>query len=111
MFHLIPVLPILLSHDPEWDKLDLIVNCEEYVPDDWGEEYKKAIEANVRGLYNLHRYFGNRVLTISTTEVTKNQKSFTPYTFSKFGAEAVSQVNGGKIVRIPPYTGMGLFFT
>jgi len=91
---------------------DLIVNCAGLTSiDECEKDKKKAFTLNVSGLANLHNVFGSRVVCISSdhvfsgryftapTEKTK-PKPINYYGWSKFGAEQISEISGGKIIRL-----------
>lgn len=93
--------------------LDLIVNCAAMSGIEECElNQKKAFEVNVKGLYNLHKVFGSRVLNISTDQVfSGSQWAFLPvensipnpinwYGKTKWGAEIESKDDGGKTIRL-----------
>jgi len=92
--------------------LGLVVNCAALSGiEDCAKDYDKAIKVNVRGLANLHKVFGERVLNISSDQVFSGKSWWLPnentktspinnYGWSKVGAEAVSEVNGGKTIRL-----------
>jgi len=90
---------------------DLIVNLAAITSiDECERNYPKAIQVNVNGTSNLHKAFGDRVLTVSSDQVfngksCRNNEHSTPspinnYGFTKVGAEAVSNIYGGKIIRL-----------
>lgn len=92
--------------------LDIIVNCAAVASvDKCQEDYQKAIQTNVRGLENIHREFGSRVLNIGSDHVfdgkfhwmLPTERSATlpqnNYGFTKIGAEAISSINNGKTIR------------
>jgi len=95
-----------------WGEFDLIVNCAALSGiEDCTKDYDKAIKVNVRGLANLHKVFGERVLSISSDQVFSGKSWWLPnentktspinnYGWSKVGAEVVSEVNGGKTLRL-----------
>ena len=94
--------------------IDLIINCAAIssIPE-CEENYDHAIAVNVRGLDNLHKVFGERVLNISSdyvfsgslvdgelpTEKT-DPDPINAYGFTKMGAETVSIANEGKTLRL-----------
>ncbi len=93
--------------------VDIIVNCAAISsPDQCELDYNKAISVNVHGLNNLHAVFGLKVLNIGSDFVFGNTKWFLPkestkpslpmgaYAFSKLGAESISNVWGGKTIRL-----------
>lgn len=93
--------------------IDIIVNCAAMSSINECEYNRdNAFMVNVRGLATLHDVFGNRVLNLSTDQVFSGKWSlFAPaektkpspvnrYGFSKFGAEAVSSISGGKTIRL-----------
>ena len=95
------------------EELDLIVNCAAMSGIEECElNPKKAFDVNVRGLVNLHRVFGSRVLNISTDQVfSGNHFGFLPterttpcpvnnYGFTKWGAEINSKDDKGKTIRL-----------
>ncbi len=97
---------------PYLGRFSLIVNCAgtSSIPECEKNE-KQAFEVNVRGLAKLHQVFGDRVLTISSDHVFSGGGLFLPtektkpnpvnvYGFSKHGAEAVSEIEGGKVLRL-----------
>lgn len=95
-----------------WGKPDLIVNCAGLTSiDECEKDETKAYALNVRGLSNLHGIFGNRVLHISSDQVFSGKYFLAPtestkpkpinyYGYSKWGSEQVSEVMGGKIIRL-----------
>jgi len=95
-----------------WGELDLVVNCAALSGiEDCAQSYDLAIKVNVRGLSKLHKVFGERVLNISTDQVFSGKSWWLPnentkvspinnYGWSKVGAEAISKVNNGKILRL-----------
>lgn len=99
---------LLAYHEP----FDVIVNCAAISSIDACEsDFEKAIEVNKRGLHNLHKVFGSRILNISSDQVFSGNDWFLPkensyrspvnnYGFSKLGAEEVSRVDGGKTLRL-----------
>ncbi len=95
--------------------IDIIVNCASVSSITRCEdEYDEAIQVNVRGLDNLHHVFGDRVLNISSDHVFNGNfgedeelpteetdpDPINAYGFTKMGAEAVSQANEGKTIRL-----------
>lgn len=91
---------------------DIVVNCAAIASvDKCQTDYSKAIQTNVRGLENLHREYGSRVLNIGSDHVfdgkfhwmLPTERSATlpqnNYGFTKVGAEAVSYINNGKTIR------------
>lgn len=97
---------------PYLGKFSLIVNCAgiSSIPECERNE-KQAFDVNVRGLARLHQVFGDRVLTLSSDHVFSGGGIFLPtektkpkpvnvYGFSKLGAEAVSEIEGGKVIRL-----------
>lgn len=91
---------------------DLIVNCAGLTSiDECEKDEKKAFALNVSGLANLHNVFGSRVVCISSDHVFSGKYFLAPtektkpspinyYGWSKFGAEQISEMNGGKIIRL-----------
>ena len=90
---------------------DLIVNLAGISSiEECEKNYPKAIQVNVNGTSNLHKVFGDRVLTVSSDQVfdgtscrNNEHSTLSPinnYGFTKVGAEAVSNINGGKIIRL-----------
>lgn len=94
---------------------DIIINCASISDVDRCEENpQRAIEVNVRGLHNLFSVFGSNILNISSDYVFSGrgllnwflpherspQNPVNVYGFSKFGAEALSNVFGGKTLRL-----------
>lgn len=98
--------------DGNYNGLDVIVNCAAISSIDECEgNYEKAIKVNVHGLSNLHKVFGDRVLNISTDHVFNGRNWLLPregttpapinsYGLTKFASEGVSQVFGGKTIRL-----------
>lgn len=98
----------------KYGEIDLIVNCASVSSiTKCEEEYDNAIQVNVRGLDNLHHVFGDRVLNISSDHVFSGNfgdgilpteetdpDPINAYGFTKMGAEAVSQANEGKTIRL-----------
>lgn len=96
----------------EEQNYDVIVNCAGITSiDECEENQKHATEVNVRGNFYLHEICGNRVLTISSDYVFPGSGFFRPKEnsllspvnhcgWTKVGAEAVSRVNGGKVIRL-----------
>lgn len=92
--------------------LDVIVNCVAISSiDECEKDYEKAINVNVNGLTNLHRVFGSRVLNLSSDQVYSGKGWFPPaenknpypingYGMTKFASEGVSDVFGGKTIRL-----------
>lgn len=95
--------------------IDIIVNCASISSITKCEDnYDNAIQVNVRGLDNLHHVFGDRVLNISSDHVFNGNfgedeelpteetdpDPINAYGFTKMGAEAVSQANEGKTIRL-----------
>lgn len=92
--------------------LNVIVNCAAVSSIDACEaDYDHALKVNVHGLSYLHKEFGSRVLNISTDQVFSGKSWFLPkensfrepvnnYGYTKLGAETISQINGGKTIRI-----------
>lgn len=94
-------------------EVDVLVNCAGISSIDRCEDNQKlATEVNVRGNFYLHDVYGNKVLTISSdyvfpgsgsVEEPKEDSLLSPvnhYGWTKVGAEAVSRVNGGKVIRL-----------
>ena len=90
-------------------KPDYIINCAALSSiDDCESDEKLAIKVNVRGVHNLHKLFGAKVLTISSDHVfscgVAIEKSYkvpiNTYGWSKLGAEDVSAFNDGKVIRL-----------
>jgi dTDP-4-dehydrorhamnose reductase len=90
---------------------DLIINCASKSNPAWCEEnYTEAVKVNVNGLANLHREFGERILQVSTDQVfngksSKNRENskrdpVNDYGITKLAAETVSEVWGGKVIRL-----------
>ena len=92
---------------------DLVVNCAGMTSiDECESDEVKAFIVNMGGIENLHKVFGSRVLNISTDQVfsgewtlsLRKEKSFrspiNAYGASKFGAEAISEINEGKTIRL-----------
>ena len=90
---------------------DLIVNLAGISSvEECEKNYPKAIQVNVNGTSNLHKVFGDRVLTVSSDHVFNGKScrnteysTLAPinnYGFTKVGAEAVSNIYDGKIIRL-----------
>ena len=90
---------------------DLIVNLAGVSSvEECEKNYPKAIQTNVNGTENLHKVFGHRVLTVSSDHVFSGKScrnnewsTVSPvnnYGFTKIGAEAISYINGGKVIRL-----------
>ena len=92
---------------------DLLVNCAGMSSIDGCEKDEvNAFAVNVTGLALLHEVFGEKVLNISTDQVFSGKWSLFPrteksscdpvnvYGFSKICAEAISNINGGKTIRL-----------
>src|SRR5690606_23229519 len=98
----------------KWGKPDLIINlagitsvglCESM-------DLKFVYHVNASGLANLHKVFGSRVLGLSTDQIFSGKNwLFRPteksrpdpinnYGWSKVGAEVISNMLGGKILRL-----------
>ena len=92
--------------------VDVLVNCAGVTSiDECESNQKRATEVNVRGAYYLHEVYGGRVLTISSDHVFSGRGIFSPkeetlaspvnhYGWTKIGAEAISRINGGKVIRL-----------
>ena len=101
-----------LGVSPYLGLLDIVVNCAAISSlDECEKDYQKALKVNKDGLVNLHKVFGSRVLSISSDHVFNGKSWYTPsedtkvspisaYGFSKWGAEAVSKIFGGKVIRL-----------
>lgn len=97
-----------------WGKFpDLLINCAGITSIDECEKLstKELSLVNVRGLANLHSVFGSKVLCISSDHVFSGSYFLAPsektnpnpinnYGWSKFGAEQVSKICGGKVIRL-----------
>lgn len=91
---------------------NVLVNCAGISSvDECEANQDRAIEVNVRGSHLLHEVYGSRVLTISSDYVFPGTGLFRPkensllspvneYGWTKVGAEAVSNIQGGKIIRL-----------
>lgn len=103
-----------------WDTpLDVLVNCAGISSiDECQRDEKKAFKANVRGLSTIHSAFGTRVLNVGTDQVFSGTQFFLQseggkrepvnvYGFSKLGAEAVSEIEGGKTIRLSRTISLG----
>ena len=95
---------VSLSKDtaPFLGDVDILVNCNVVlsVPEKFSDEqFTHAVKLNFEGLKNLHKFYGNKVLTISSTKIAKWGQ---PYEFIMFTAEEASRVNNGKIIRFAP---------
>ena len=98
-----------------WDAVealtpDIIVNLAAISNlDECEKDYNCAIKVNVDGVTNLHKVFGDKVITFSTAHVfngrscrNKENSLVSPvnsYGFTKVGAEAISDAFGGKVIR------------
>lgn len=103
---------------PDPEELDVIVNCAAISSiDECEANYEKAISVNVHGLSNLHRVFGERVLNISTDHIFNGRSWMLPkeasvpspinsYGLTKFASEGVSDVFGGKTIRLSRTVGI-----
>lgn len=92
--------------------IDVVINLAAISSvDECEKDYEKALKVNTKGLENLHRVFGERVLNISSHEVFSGNSLFLPdeytkqspinnYGYTKMGAEAISKVFGGKTLRL-----------
>lgn len=94
--------------------VDILVNCAGITSIDECELHPKhATAVNVRGVHNLHAVYGSRVLTISSDHVFNgkgwgillpHEGSLTfavnHYGWTKIGAEGVSKINRGKVIRL-----------
>lgn len=92
--------------------LDLIVNCAGVADiEECANNFPRAIEVNVRGLHNIHKVFGSRVVNISSDMVFSGKSWWLPseetkkspinsYGFTKVGGEAISGIQGGKTIRL-----------
>ena len=92
--------------------VDVLVNCAGISSvDECEANQDRAIEVNVRGSHLLHEVYGSRVLTLSSDYVFPGTGLFRPkensllspvneYGWTKVGAEAVSTIQGGKIIRL-----------
>jgi dTDP-4-dehydrorhamnose reductase len=100
------------KHLIDLEDVDVVVNCAGMSSiDECEKNYQKAIDVNVHGLQNLHQVFGERVLNISSDHIFSGKGWYLPketvkaspicaYGFTKMGAEAISEVNDGKTIRL-----------
>lgn len=103
------------GEEADWD---VIVNCAGISSIDECERNEdKAIAVNTRGVHNLHKVFGERVLTISSDHIFNGHTWWLPkedtipdptnsYGWSKWGAEQASHMNGGKVIRLSRVVGL-----
>jgi dTDP-4-dehydrorhamnose reductase len=101
-----------LGVSPYLGLLDIIVNCAAISSiDECEKDYQKALDINKNGTINLHKIFGERVLTISSDHIFNGKGWYPPnestkpspissYGFTKLGAEAVSKIFWGKTIRL-----------
>ncbi len=99
-------------------QLDIIVNCAAKSSIDFCEQFPTlAMDINKRGVQNLHKLFGENVLTISSDHVFSGKSWLLPkettspspvntYGATKWGAEIASDVNGGKVMRLSRSVGI-----
>ena len=90
--------------------MDVLVNCAGITSVDACEQNQRsATKVNVTGNYNLHEVYGKRVLTISSDHIfpgitpegeTANFSPVNHYGWTKVGAEAISQIQQGRIIRL-----------
>jgi len=99
-------------------EFDVVVNCSAISSiDECEKNPDEALLVNTRGVKNLHKVFGERVLTISSDHVFNGKSWILPkestapspsnaYGFSKWGAEIASQTLDGKVIRLSRSVGI-----